>query len=324
LKTLSWDELFCRLENIMINILPPYIKLLFKNRVPSGEVFRINETGLLQVLLNLIINARHNIGGRRGYVEVTADIKRVNKESESSGIPEQGITKKTVLSPHLNGTQKFLKILVKDDGPEIPFEKIKKIFDSYITNSMECPETVTGLSLSIVYSVLESMGAGFEIVTDKKIGTSFLIYFPVAEVEESEKHTSVIYPHKENTSIKNLENNKRILLVDDEYDMRLISKRLLERKGYQVILASNGEEALKVLDDISDVGLIIVDYHMPGMEGRELIKSLSSKKSVPMIVMTGDIPEGVEDFKEVENITGVIQKPLEMKTFLDIINKAME
>ncbi len=84
---------------------------------------------------------------------------------------------------------------------------------------------------------------------------------------------------------------KKILLVDDEPDIRLIGRKILEKEGYEVILAASGGDALVHLRKEKNFSLLIVDYHMPGIEGEELFREILKLDGIPVLVVTGDYLE---------------------------------
>jgi CheY-like chemotaxis protein len=81
--------------------------------------------------------------------------------------------------------------------------------------------------------------------------------------------------------------SKRVLVVDDEEGIRFLYKEELEDEGCDVVLASNGEEALEVLDTDANIDLVLLDIKMPGMDGVEVLRRIKEKnKDVPVILST--------------------------------------
>ena len=117
---------------------------------------------------------------------------------------------------------------------------------------------------------------------------------------------------------------KRILFVDDDEDIRHIGKRILEKQGYRVFVAENGEKAFQFLEDNSTVDLLIVDFHMPGIEGRSFIEQLGGKSSAPILLITGEITEELEKVNGLPGIVDVVRKPLDIERFLQTVEEAVQ
>ena len=119
----------------------------------------------------------------------------------------------------------------------------------------------------------------------------------------------------------------KILLVDDEKINALSASRLLEKNGYKVVVASNGQEALDRLDE-SDFDCILMDIQMPEMDGYEAIERIrdefvfGEKSKTPIIAMTGHCySDAFEEFKRAE-IKHYICKPFDFNNLLEIIKEA--
>lgn len=118
----------------------------------------------------------------------------------------------------------------------------------------------------------------------------------------------------------------RILLVDDEVQTRMVSQKILEKLGYNVIAHSKPEDALELYRDLPDqFDLIITDFRMPGMNGAELseeIKKINSQ--VPIILVSGFSSKfGEEDAKSL-GINMFVRKPLLTKDFAQLVEGALE
>jgi CheY-like chemotaxis protein len=112
---------------------------------------------------------------------------------------------------------------------------------------------------------------------------------------------------------------KSILVIDDSTDMLEIQRTLLEMDGFNVLTARSGDEALKLLDQVDKLELILLDVQMEGMSGPDFLKRLDETKpnivtTVPVIFLTAreEIPAG--------NVLGFIRKPFEMDTFLEAVH----
>jgi two-component system, chemotaxis family, chemotaxis protein CheY len=116
---------------------------------------------------------------------------------------------------------------------------------------------------------------------------------------------------------------KKIVIVDDFTGIRAIVKEALEKKGYQVIEARNGEEALKYFDG-TRVDLLITDIDMPELDGAGLIKrirTMSQYTYTPVIVLSGIRKEKVEERISGLHVACLIQKPFDIKHFYSVVEK---
>lgn len=118
----------------------------------------------------------------------------------------------------------------------------------------------------------------------------------------------------------------RILLVDDEETLRVVMGRILTADGHTVVYALNGLHALDTLNADPEIDLLITDYLMPGIDGRELAKRIRSNakyKILPIILLSGVI--GVKEIAQMleEGITAFLAKPTSSKELLSTIQRVL-
>jgi len=116
---------------------------------------------------------------------------------------------------------------------------------------------------------------------------------------------------------------KKIVVVDDFTGVRAIVKEALLKKGYNVLEAANGEEAMKFFDG-TQVDLLITDYDMPEMDGAKLVTKLRDSSRymfTPVIMLTGIRKERIEDKISKLNIACFLQKPFEIKHFYSVVER---
>ena len=119
---------------------------------------------------------------------------------------------------------------------------------------------------------------------------------------------------------------KRILIVDDDPDIRLSLLTFLEAQGYMCHEAENGHTALERLDS-QDFDLIITDYQMPKMDGLELIKKLSEYpdyKGIPIIMISGSLDRYLHDQAFQAGVNAVLQKPYAGAELLSLVQRALK
>ena len=119
---------------------------------------------------------------------------------------------------------------------------------------------------------------------------------------------------------------KKILLVDDEELVIRSVGKLLQKQGYDVVMANSGEEAVKFVQD-GIFGLVVLDVRMPGMNGIETVKSIrqfqkqEGRKAIPEILITGYADEVMMKEAEALKVADCLYKPFDVRDFLNCVNK---
>ena len=135
-------------------------------------------------------------------------------------------------------------------------------------------------------------------------GTTFKVYLPrVDDAMEGEEVISKLVP----------KGTEMVLLVEDEHQVRAILKEMLEAQGYQVLTASNGEEALSISEDLKrDIKLMITDVVMPQMSGRVLAERvLELRPNLPVLYMSGYTDDAIVRHGLLDHKLHFIQKPFD-------------
>jgi len=118
---------------------------------------------------------------------------------------------------------------------------------------------------------------------------------------------------------------KTILIVDDFPNTRFVVRFTLQNKGYSILEASDGREALKFFDG-RQIDLVITDFHMPNMNGLDLIKEvrkIAQYQYIPILVLTTETDQKAKDAASTSRVTGWVQKPFKMERFIIIVEKAL-
>ncbi len=286
-----------KIDKLLLNAIPPHIELKLLDEVCGNELFRASETGIVQILFNLIINARDAIGKKHGIIEVSARLEGI------------GDFIFPILIPRGDGDSRFIVFTVLDNGTGIHPDIIDQVFEPCFTTKLDGPVIGNGLGLAIVHTIVENLGGGIDVDTAVGKGTKISVYLPLEVIGKREQMLD--------------DSEKRIVFVDDDADVRLIGKRLLEKRGYKVSVAESGESALGILTSEEEQDLLIIDYHMPGLQGKNLIEKITEHCSVPIILLTGDITDEVDSLSGNERIIDIIRKPIDVDLFLDTVDAAV-
>ena len=251
-----------------------------------------------QVLSNLIINSCQAMPN--GGIITVRCRNMTLKENEIVGLPKG----------------KYVNISVKDQGHGISEENLLKVFDPYFTTK----DTGMGLGLFSAYSIIKNHNGQILVKSRIGKGTIFQIYLPACSMIPIEIKTP---------TPKIFHGKSKILIMDDEEDIRNILKSMLNYLGYTVEVSKDGNEAIslykKSLKDNNCFDAVIMDLTIPGgMGGEETIKHLLKiDPSVKAIVSSGYYSRGViSNYKE-HGFKGVINKPYTMEELSTELNKIL-
>jgi two-component system cell cycle sensor histidine kinase/response regulator CckA len=223
---------------------------------------RTDKLQLEQAILNLAVNARDAMPGGGTLTVRTRNItERESKKLDHHGMP----------------AGEYVLIEVEDTGTGMPPEVLAKIFEPFFTT--KAVGKGTGLGLATVYGIVKQTGGFIYPESTVGKGTTFRIYLPRHMVEPEVEAQMQKAARKEPAS-SDLTGTGRVLLVEDEDVVRSFAARALKSRGYEVLEAGSGVEALEVMaNNDGRVDIVVSDVVMPEMDGPTLLKEL--RKSNP-------------------------------------------
>jgi len=245
-----------------------------------------------QIVMNLCINARDAMphGGR-----LTIETSNVDLEQAYSS--QQVILR----AGH------YVMLSVSDNGCGMDAHTQERIFEPFFTTK-ELGKG-TGLGLSTVYGIVKQSEGSIWVYSEVGRGTTFKIFLPrVDEVAETE--------HLTKKSDSAPRGNETVLLVEDEDIVRVLSKEILERCGYTVMTAANGEEGLRVSTEFAGrIDLMITDVVMPHMGGRELAEHMARlRPDTQVLFMSGFTDDAIVRHGVLDDGVFFLQKPFSPDT----------
>jgi len=260
-----------------------------------------NETELGTVLMNLSVNARDAMpyGGTLGF-----EVSNVQLDEGS------------VRTGYFPGA--YVLVTVCDTGLGIPADILPRIFEPFFTTKKKGKGS--GLGLSMAYTIMQAHGGWIDVSSSEDRGTTFHLYFPARPGEKAGYFQA---QEKENVLPCGCET---ILLADDEDHVRNMARSFLERLGYTVLLASDGEEAIRVYRENRDaVAGVILDMTMPKLTGKETIHGiLSVNPKAKIIVASGYTAEGNPKDLIQEGVRDYLQKPYTILAFSQTLRKVLD
>ena len=233
--------------------------------LPDNTAILGNPNQLHQVIMNVCANGIHAMRERGGNLTVSV---------ESVDMAKEHIPVKYSAVPGL-----YQKVVITDTGTGISPIEMETIFQPFFTTKPAGEGT--GLGLAVVEKIVKKHNGFIIIKSEVNKGTAFSLYFPVHNqyVLSATKADIVSLPH----------GTEQILVVEDEPTIREASKIYLERLGYKVFSAENGEEGLMLFKKYRDtICLVISNFSMPRKDGIQMAKDiLRMRSNIPILLITG-------------------------------------
>ncbi len=253
-----------------------------------------------QVLINLIVNARDAMP-QGGSIDITTEA--INLDASQVEIhPEARLGR-------------YLAITISDTGTGIYPEYLPRIFEPFFTTKP--PGTGAGLGLAIVYGIVKQHQGWIDVSSQLGQGTTFKIFLP-ANPPDTARAT---VPQAKTVRAAGRE---KILLVEDDDDVRMVARDVLEESGYQVWDAANSSEALNVWKtNASKFDLLLTDIVMPGgVNGWELAARLRKERPGLKVILISSYAVHQKERNQARDL--VLPKPFSLEELTDTVRNCLE
>jgi two-component system cell cycle sensor histidine kinase/response regulator CckA len=283
-----WDVnvIVADMEGMLKPLIGENIELM-KELAREPAWVKVDRGQLEQIVMNLCVNARDAMAnGGKLMLETGVSVLHA-ADPKSDGKP----------GPHV-------VLSISDTGHGMPPDVKSKIFEPFFTTKEVGKGT--GLGLSVVYGIVKQSHGSITVYSEPGQGTVFRIYLPEAGPEGRPVPESP--PPKDMSSYRGKET---VLLVEDEEFVRQFTRAALESKGYSVVEAGNGVQALAALaDPESSIDLVVTDVVMPDMGGQALAGRIRGlKTSPPILFISGYSEAAMARNGIIESGEDFIQKP---------------
>ena len=266
-------------------------------------------TQMQQAIINITTNAA------QAMANDAAGRSRIRLESVM--IDAALVQAHPVLNASRSGTA--LRLAISDSGPGMDAATLGRVFDPFFTTKPAGEGT--GLGLSVVHSIVQSHEAAITGASEPGHGTTFTLYVPAITAAADAPDSTAIdgaAPLQPGA-----EPGPYVIYIDDDVDVVIVIKGLLERRGYRVSVFTDPLEALKVLRTAAaDVDLVLTDYNMPGMSGLDVARAVRDiRAALPVAVTSGFIDETLQSGAKAAGVRELIFKADPVEILYDAVQR---
>jgi two-component system, cell cycle sensor histidine kinase and response regulator CckA len=290
-KVLNLNDLVSQSLVLLDRLIGEHIKILPSLQQDPWRI-KVDPNQIQQVVMNLAINA----------ADAMASGGTMTIETSNVTLDEQYARHHVCVVPG-----DYVMLAVSDTGHGIDKAIQSRVFEPFFTTKDKAKGA--GIGLATVFGIVKQSGGNIWVYSEPGLGTTFKVYLPVISetVKVTPKAVSVMPGGTET-----------ILLVEDEECVRAVAKEMLETSGYNVLVAKDGVDALKVCQQSgSAIDLLLSDVIMPHMNGQELARrALAVKPDLRVLFMSGYTDDAIVHHGVIDNSAHFIQKPFSTEAFL--------
>jgi signal transduction histidine kinase/ActR/RegA family two-component response regulator len=296
--------------NVVVNGLSPMLARLIGEDIklvarasPTLSPVKADPHQVEQVLVNLVVNARDAMPDGGTLVIETADVEL----DASYAASREGVT-----------PGRYVMLAVTDTGIGMDAATRARVFDPFFTTKE--PGKGTGLGLSTVYGIVKQSGGNVDLYSEPGRGSTFKVYLPRTDERVDARPTPPL------GSVVVTRGRLTVLLVDDDAFVAAAARRALERTGYQVLTASNGRQALGILEQhTGSIDVLVTDLVMPEMGGRELADHvLTARPTVRVLYTSGYTAEAMNQQAVLDPNDAFLGKPFTPDSLLRAVHALID
>lgn len=301
-KVLNLTDILAEITHLLRRLIGKGIELKVQHGRNLGLV-KADQGQLEQVIINLAINARDAMGAG-GRLEIRTRNQQLEEPLRRGGdrVPPG----------------RYVLVEIEDSGQGIAPENLERVFEPFF--STKDVGEGTGLGLSTAYGIIKQTGGFVFIDSQVGRGTTVSLYLPQHEAEVQPEEKAAV-------RARDLSGQGRILLVEDEEAVRSFSARALRNKGYEVLEAASGDQALGViegLDAATPLDLLITDVVMPRVDGPTLVGHARERlPELKVIYISGYAEDSFRSKLGQDGRISFLPKPFSLKQLAERVKEVM-
>jgi diguanylate cyclase (GGDEF)-like protein/PAS domain S-box-containing protein len=289
------NAMVAEMEPVLRHVLHDHVHMELRLDARSDRV-HADPAQIRQALVNLVVNARDALenGGR---LTLATDLVRVDAQS--------GIS---TLDPG-----DYVRLSVADSGRGLGADMLAHLFDPFFTARED--GAGAGLGLSTVYGIVKQSGGTIHVESGENEGTTFIIHLPLAETAASARDDAESSARAET-----------VVVVEDEASVRVLAERILRGRGFRVVSAANGREALALIaKHPGRIDLVLTDVVMPEMNGRELAERVSIlRPGIRVLYMSGYPADALARHGVAPDVVEFLEKPFSPDALVQKVRAVLE
>ena len=301
MKVVNLNDICRKVDRMLRRIIGENVTLITEQG-DNLHTIKVDSGQIEQIILNLSINARDAMSDCGVLTIETQNIYLDAKYNQTHTSQKPG---------------QYVMLAISDTGCGMTKEIKDRIFEPFFTTKEKGKGT--GLGLSTVYGIVKQCGGFIWVYSEPNKGTTFKIYFPQS-VENTEQTVNLkiqeTYPYGSET----------ILLAEDEKVVRDFSSRVLKKQGYDLLVAKNAKEALKIAaDKNSNIKLLLTDVVMPDISGKELAgRLLKDHDKMKVLYMSGYTDHTIFHQGVLEKGIHFLQKPFSPSILVNKVRDVLD
>jgi len=285
-KALMLNDIIGDVGKMLRRLLGEDIDLVFRTQ-PDLGLIHADPGQIQQILMNLAVNARDAMpqGGK------------LIIETSNMNLHEEDARKYPFVKPGA-----YVMLSIRDNGIGMDAATQARVFEPFYTT--KAPGEGTGLGLSTVYGIVRQSSGFILLDSEPEKGTTFRVYFPQVEGQ------AALLAEEQDTELAP-GGGETLLIVEDDASVRALACRILRERGYTVMEASSGKDALATARACTrNIDLVITDVVMPEMSGAELASQLEATwPCIKILYVSGYANRGIEPQARLDPHAAFLQKP---------------